>query len=201
MAAPNVAGLAALVVGATDYNPYEVKSIIMNTATHDLFTDGGVAYAPNRVGSGRVDALDALDTKVLAYDSENPRLTSVNFGVIELGSTPVELSRSVTVENKGDTPQTFTAEYLAATQVPGVAITASNKPLTVPANGKAEVAVTLSIKDPAALAKTIDPAAEKNQSGVPRQYIAEASGRLQLTSETTQDLRVPVYSADRKSVV
>ena len=199
MAAPNVAGIAALVIAATDYNPYEVKSIIMNTATHDLLTADGIAYAPNRVGSGRVDALDALETKVFAYDSENPRLTSVNFGVLELGAKPIELTRSVTVENKGDSPQTFTAEYLAATQVPGVSITTSTAPVSVPANGQATVPVTLSIADPAALAKTIDPAAEKVQgeAEIARQYLAEASGRLQLTSENSETLRVPVYSAPK----
>ena len=197
MAAPNVAGLAALVIAQTDFNPYEVKSIIMNTATHDLLTADGVPYAPNRVGSGRVDALDALNTKVLAYDSANPQLTSVNFGVLELGAKPIELTRSVTVENKGDSPQTFTAEYLAATQVPGVVISTTGSPVVVPANGKAEVPVTLSIADPAALAKTIDPAAEKTQLGVARQYLAEASGRLQLTSKDSETLRVPVYSAPK----
>ena len=197
MAAPNVAGIAALVIAATDYNPYEVKSIIMNTATHDLLTADGVVYAPNRVGSGRVDALDALETSVLAYDSENPRLTSVNFGVLELGAKPIELTRSVTVENKGDSPQTFTAEYLTATQVPGVVISTDTAAFSVPANGKATVPVTLSIADPSALIKTIDPAAEKLQGGNPRQYIAEASGRLQLTSETSETLRVPVYSAPK----
>lgn len=196
MAAPNVAGLSALVIAETDYNPYEVKSIIMNTATHDLLTADGVVYAPNRTGSGRVDALDALNTKVLAYDSEQPGLTSVNFGVLELGSTPIEVTRSVTVENKGDKPQTYSAEYLAATEMPGVTITAGGQ-VTVPANGKATVPVTLSIKDPAALAKTIDPAAEKTQGDIERQYLAEASGRLQLTSDTAGTLRVPVYSAPK----
>ncbi|MET4060356.1 subtilisin family serine protease [Arthrobacter sp. UYP6] len=197
MAAPNVAGIAALVIAATDYNPYEVKSIIMNTATHDLLTADGVVYGPNRVGSGRVDALDALSTKVLAYDSVNPRLTSVNFGVLELGSKPIEISRSVTVENKSDAPQTFSAEYLAATTVPGVTVTTEAGPINVPANGKATVPVTLSIADPAALAKTMDPAADKVQAGNVRQYLAEASGRLQLTSDTTGTLRVPVYSAPK----
>ncbi|WP_341395379.1 S8 family serine peptidase [Arthrobacter sp. G119Y2] len=197
MAAPNVAGIAALVIAATDYNPYEVKSIIMNTATHDLLTADGVVYGPNRVGSGRVDALDALETSVLAYDSENPRLTSVNFGVLELGAKPIEVTRSVTVENKGDSPQTFTAEYLAATKIPGVVISTDTAAFSVPANGTAKVPVTLSIADPAALTKTIDPAAEKMQGGNARQYIAEASGRLQLMSETSETLRVPVYSAPK----
>ncbi|MGW9404104.1 S8 family serine peptidase [Arthrobacter sp. NPDC055585] len=195
MAAPNVAGIAALVVAQTDYNPYEVKSIIMNTATHDLLTGDGVAYAPNRVGSGRVDALDALNTKVFAYATDQPGLTSVNFGVLEIGG-PTELSRSVTIENKGDSPKTYTAEYLAATTVPGVSITVDEGPVTVPANGKATVNVNFSVTDPTALAKTIDPAAEKQQLGADRQYIAEASGRLQLTSEDSV-LRVPVYSAPK----
>ena len=196
MAAPNVAGIAALLVGATDYNPYEVKSIIMNTATHDVLAGENVVYAPNRVGSGRVDALDALNSKVLAYDAENPRLTSMNFGVLEVGAEPVQLTRNVTVENKGDSPRTYAPEYLPATDMPGVSISVDAAPVEVPANGKATIPVTLSITDPTALAKTIDPAAEKLQAGVPRQYLAEESGRLQLTSEGST-LRVPVYSAPK----
>ncbi|MCQ1951286.1 S8 family serine peptidase [Arthrobacter sp. zg-Y859] len=199
MAAPNVAGIAALVVGATDYNPYEVKSIIMNTATHDVFAGEGVVHAPNRVGSGRVDALDALSTKVLAYDAENPRLTSMNFGVLEVGADPVEITRTITVENKGDSPKTYTPEYLPATDMPGVSISVSTAPVQVPANATVTVPVTLSIADPTALVKRIDPAAERTQGtgAIARQYIAEESGRIQLTSEGSPALRVPVYSAPK----
>ncbi|MHA7293075.1 S8 family serine peptidase [Arthrobacter sp. HLT1-21] len=197
MAAPHTAGIAALLVGATDFNPYEIKSMIMNTATADLLTADGVAYAPNRVGSGRVDAVQALDTRVLAYATEDPSLTSVNFGVLELGTEKTEITKQVTVENKSDAVLTYTTSYLKASTMPGVEITVFPEVVNVPANGTITLDVIMSIDDPAALAKTIDPAAEATQLGVPRQYLADVSGRVQLLGAEGQKLRVPVYSAPK----
>ncbi|WP_051479229.1 S8 family serine peptidase [Arthrobacter sp. H5] len=198
MAAPHTAGIAALLFSATDFNPYEIKSMIMNTATHDLLTEGGIAYAPNRVGSGRVDAIQALDTRVLAYAADQPALTSVNFGVLELGTEALVVTKQVTVENKSDGVLSYEASYLEASTMPGAEITVSPEVIEVPANGAATLDVTLSIADPAALAKTIDPAAEEFQlGGIPRQYLADVSGRVQLLGADDQELRVPVYSAPK----
>ncbi|MBE0008215.1 hypothetical protein DXT87_00240 [Arthrobacter sp. AET 35A] len=205
MAAPHVAGIAALLFAETNFNPYEIKSMIMNTAIADLVTADGVEYAPNRVGSGRVDAVLALDTPVLAYATEQPSLTSVNFGVLELGSEAMTMTKQITVENKSDDVIRYSASYLEASTMPGAEITVTPQVLApgtltnafdVPANGTATVDVTLTIDDPAALAKTIDPAAEETQLGVARQYLADVSGRVQFASEVNT-LRVPVYSAPK----
>ncbi|MCQ1996552.1 S8 family serine peptidase [Arthrobacter sp. zg-Y1171] len=196
MATPHVAGIAALLYAATDLNPYEVKTAIMNTATHDLLTASGAVQGPNRVGSGRVDALDALNNKVLAYATEDPALTSVNFGVLELGKEALVLTRQVTVENKSDRPVSYNVSYLQASTMPGVVISTTPS-VNVPGNGKATVDVTLSISDPAALAKTIDPAAETDQLSITRQFLADVSGRVQFAGNGTPTLRVPVYSAPK----
>ncbi|MHA7274737.1 S8 family serine peptidase [Arthrobacter sp. TMT4-20] len=205
MAAPHVAGIAALLYAETNFNPYEIKSMIMNTAIADLVTADGVEYAPNRVGSGRVDAVLALDTPVLAYSTEQPSLTSVNFGVLELGSEAMTMTKQITVENKSDDVIRYSASYLEASTMPGAEISVTPQVLApatltnafdVPANGTATVDVTLTIDDPAALAKTIDPAAEETQFGVARQYLADVSGRVQFASEVNT-LRVPVYSAPK----
>lgn len=197
MAAPHTAGIAALLLSAHEYNPYQAKSVIMNTATHDLLTADGVTYAPNRVGSGRVDAIQALDTPVLAYATDQPALTSVNFGVLELGTEALTVTKQVTVQNRSNAPVTYNAGYLAASTMPGVSISVSPAVITVPANNPATLNVTLTVADPAALAKTIDPAAEEIQAGIPRQYLADVSGRVQLLSVDGQELRVPVYSAPK----
>jgi subtilisin family serine protease len=202
MAAPNVAGIAALVVAATGYDPSQVKSVIMNTAIHDLRTAGGVVHAPNRTGSGRVDALGALNAASLAYATEDPALTTVGFGVLEVGADPLALTRQITVENHSEAPVRYTAQYLAATTMPGVdiSVTATGSGTTtadVPADGSATFDVVLTIADPTQLAKTLDPAAERVQLGIPRQYIADASGRVQFTSDTASTLRVPVHAAPK----
>lgn len=196
MATPHVAGIAALVYAATDLNPYEVKTAIMNTATHDLFAENGAVQGPNRVGSGRVDALDAVNNKALAYATEDQALTSVNFGVLELGKEALLLTKQVTVENKSDKPLAYDVSYLGASTMPGVVISTAPS-VTVPANGKATVDVSLSISDPAALAKTIDSAAATEQLGLARQFIADVSGRVQFAGAGTPTLRVPVYAAPK----
>ncbi|WP_307084707.1 S8 family serine peptidase [Arthrobacter agilis] len=202
MAAPNVAGIAALVVAATGYDPHQVKSIIMNTAMHDLLTADGIVHAPNRTGSGRVDALGALASSSFAYATEDPALTTVGFGVLEVAADPVSLTRQITVENHSDAAVSYTAEYLAATTMPGVDISVTatgtdSATADIPADGTTTFDVVLSIADPTVLAKTLDPAAERVQLGLPRQYIADASGRVQFTSDTASTLRVPVHAAPK----
>ncbi|MBD8044858.1 S8 family serine peptidase [Arthrobacter sp. Sa2BUA2] len=196
MATPHVAGLAALLYAARDYTPYEVKNTIMNTATHDVLAANGAVHGPNRVGSGRVDVLDAVNNKTVAYDAEDQTLTSVNFGVLELGADALTVTRKVTVQNKSDSPRTFAVSYLPASTMPGVEITTAPS-VSVGANAKATVDVTLTVADPAALAKTIDPAADTMQLGLPRQFLADVSGRVQLASDGVPTLRVPVYSAPK----
>lgn len=207
MAAPNVAGIAALVSAATNLNPLQVKAAIMNTATNDLTVEpeGDVEYAPNRTGSGRVDAFEAVATDAIAFDSEDPALVTVDFGVVEVGAQGYSATRKITVTNFTNKPHTYTAEYLAATEIPGVEIIVPDQPIAV--NGKQTVQfdVTMRITDPAAMAKAIDPAADVTHTisllnpalEVTRQFIAQASGRVELTSDTTNTLRVPVHAAPK----
>ena len=55
--------------------------------------------------------------------------------------------------------------------------------------------------DPSQLTKTIDKSVLREQSGLPRQYKADASGLIVLTSGGIPNLRVPVYSAPRPASV
>ncbi|GAB3536589.1 S8 family serine peptidase [Arthrobacter tecti] len=207
MSAPNVAGIAALVYAATEFNAYEVKNAIMNTATADVTVEAGgdVAYAPNRTGSGRVNALNAVGTDAIAYDSEDAALVTVNFGVVEIGADAYSATRKISVRNYSDQPHTYTAEYLAATEIPGVVIDVPDQPITVNGGETVEFDITMTIADPAAMVKAIDPAAEVTHTitslepdlDVTRQYIAQASGRVELTSATTNTLRVPVHAAPK----
>ncbi|WP_454294543.1 S8 family serine peptidase [Salana multivorans] len=156
MAAPHAAGIAAITAEAhPDFTPVQVKAAVMNTASHDVRI-GEAIFGPQRVGSGRVDAAGAVATDVIAYDTENPDGVSVTFGVLEV-SEATTLTRSVTIENHGDASATLGASYTPQTEVPGVAYSVSPANVTVAAGGSATVDVTLTISDPAALAKTLDP--------------------------------------------
>lgn len=196
MATPHVAGIAALLYGGTSLTPYEIKSVIMNTANVDVLAANGKAFGPNRVGSGRVVALDALNTPALAFATEDDQLTSVNFGIVEVADKPVSITKKISVLNTSDTTQTYAVSYLPATSQPGVTYNTSGS-VTVAGNSTASVDVTLSISNPKALQKSIDPTTTANQLGVPRQFIADASGRVQLEAAGLPKLRVPVYAAPK----
>ena len=84
MAAPYVTGSAALVMQShPSYTPAQVKSALMNTATHDVRTESGAAYAVDRVGAGRVDTLAAVQSKSLVYNADKSGTVSLSFGVLE----------------------------------------------------------------------------------------------------------------------
>lgn len=197
MSAPLVSGIAALVMAKTKLPALDVKSIVMNTANQDVYRGENV-YGPGRVGSGRVDALDAVTTEAYAFATDDPELTSVNFGVLEVTDQPVSITRQVTVKNTGSTARDYSVQYLPATTVPGVEYQTGST-VSVPAQGSSTVDITLTITDPTALRKTLDPTMDRVQGDrkLPRQFIAEASGRLELSAPETPTLRVPVYTAPK----
>ncbi|GGM36482.1 peptidase S8 [Longimycelium tulufanense] len=200
MATPHVAGVAALIRQVhPDWSPEEVKAAVMNTANADVRTGpNGTVYAPNRVGSGRVDAKTALDNQVLAMVADDPGAVSLSFGTVEAGK-PLAISKTVKVVNKGVTPVELTPGFQAATQIPGVRYEVSTSSIRLTPRGVARFQVTLRIEDPAALRRTIDPTVEPNQLGVGRQFLADASGRLVLTPRNGSaiPLRIPVYAAPK----
>ncbi|MDT4938920.1 MAG: hypothetical protein QOG80_2591, partial [Pseudonocardiales bacterium] len=202
MATPMVAGLAALVNSEhPDWTPEEVKADIMNTAGQDLVTGQnhtGTKYAPNRVGAGRIQADAALDNNVLAYEVNDPGAVSVSFGPVAV-TAPVTLTRVVRVVNKNIAPVSFTVAYQALTSVPGVNYTVSPSSLSIDGLSSKTFTVSFVVTDPTLLAKTIDPTMDDAQAGLPREFLADASGRVVLspTSGTSNALRVPVYSAPR----
>ena len=204
MASPMVAGLAALVHEAEPaWTPLQVKADIMNTATHDLTVNGSLGppspvFSPVRVGAGRVDAAQAVNNDVLAYNPEGGAV-SVSFGPVEVDG-PVTLKEEVTVQNTGASAATYEASYDAITTVPGVQYSVSPSQFTVAPGASETVDVTLGINDPGELTKSVDPTVGRTSSELelPRETLAEAAGRLLLEPEVTgPTLRVPVYAAPR----
>ncbi len=198
MAAPHVSGIAALVRQVhPDWTPEEVKAAVMNSAGHDVKADGKT-YAPNRVGAGRVDGKAAVENQVLALVQDDPGVVSASFGVVEV-SRPVSLTKTIKVVNKSTKWVDYTVGYEALTEIPGVRYELSADTVRLSPRGIARVKVTLKIDNPAALRKTVDPTVEPLHLDTPRQFLADASGRVVLTpkSGSSVALRVPVYSAPK----
>ncbi|MCE3613269.1 hypothetical protein LXJ57_25405, partial [Escherichia coli] len=91
-----------------------------------------------------VDALDATSTDAFAFASDDPELTSVNFGVLEVADKPVNIKKSVTVQSFGKAGRDYAVKYLPATTVPGVEYQVSPQ-VKVGPGGTAKVEVTLKI--------------------------------------------------------
>ena len=210
MAAPYVTGSAALVMQShPTYTPAQVKSALMNTATHDVRTESGAVYAVDRVGAGRVDTLAAVQSKSLVYNADKSGTVSLSFGVLEYAPDAgvQTLTREVTVENTDSVAHTYALSYAESTNIPGVEYSFPSSVTLAPGETKKfELSVRI---DPSKLEKTRDAAMDATQNAtdyytgketVPaqyRQYIASASGRLVLTEDGTKALRLPIHVAPK----
>ncbi|HET8928841.1 MAG TPA: S8 family serine peptidase, partial [Microbacterium sp.] len=201
MAAPNVAGSAALVKFAhPDWSTEQLKAGLMNTAGHDVYLNTGqtgTIYGPNRVGAGRVDSASAVENDLLIYSADVKGAVSASFGVVDVPITKARHTEKQTlvVENTGDSTRTVALSYEAITAQPGVSYSVSPSKVTLRPGKSAKVKVTLTVQTKQ-LRKTLDPTMEA-MSGidVPRQYISDASGRVLAKESGQTALRVPVYAA------
>ncbi|MDX6481554.1 MAG: hypothetical protein QOG85_2064 [Gaiellaceae bacterium] len=197
MACPQTAGLAALIRSKNPaWSPELVKADVMNTAGQDLWTGQnhtGTRFAPPRVGAGRIDAKAALDNQVLAYVTNDPGAVSASFGPVA-ATGPTVLTKTIKVDNKGGSSETYDTSYEALTSVPGAVYSVSPSQVTVAGGTSTTVTLTLTI-DNTLLTKTKDATLSPSTN---REFLAEASGRVLFTpQDSSPQLRVPVYSAPR----
>jgi subtilisin family serine protease len=204
MATPTTAGVAALVKAAhPKWSPLKVKTTIMNTARHDLYTGQGRTgkiYGPARVGAGRIDAAGAVRNRVLASVDDGTRGVSASFGVVEapISGGTITRTRVVTVQNTGKKKAKVSLSYQAVNQQPGVSYSVSPSKVKIRPKKSKKVTVTMTV-DPTALRRTIDPTMAAQQTNVyygqdePRQFVPDASGRLLVAVKGKNTNRLPVY--------
>jgi minor extracellular serine protease Vpr len=109
-AAPMVAGSAALLLQAyPNRSPAEIKSILMNTADTQIFTDPaslpGVLAPITRVGGGEVRVDQAAASQTAAWDDER-HTGSLSFGYHAVDNLDVEC-RDVRVRNYSRSPRLY----------------------------------------------------------------------------------------------
>jgi hypothetical protein len=191
-----------------EWNPEQVKADIMNTADQDLYLNEdhtGPKYAPNRVGSGRIDVESALDNQTLAYSIDNGSggtdngTVSASFGPVAVtpSDDPTVLTRTIKVQNTSLNTVTYDVSFDERTSIPGADYSVSPDTVTIDPRSSKTVTVTLTIT-PGELTKTIDPTVDRFQAVANRQYQADASGNVVFSSEDElPSLRVPVYAAPR----
>jgi subtilisin family serine protease len=203
MASPLVAGVSALVKSEhPTWTPLMLKAAIMNTATHDVWTEPGHQgdrFGPARVGSGRVDARAAVRTKSIAYTKGKNQPVSASFGVVPapIDGGNVVKQKTVVVKNLGGKATTYRVAYDSVVDSPGVTYSVSRSSVKVPAHSSKTVTVTMTVV-PGELRHTLDPTMSATQSvgdDLPRQFVSDASGHLTVTPQGKKELRVPVYGA------
>ncbi|WP_051266849.1 S8 family peptidase [Nakamurella lactea] len=204
MATPHIAGISALLKQEhPTWSTEQLKAAIMNTANHDVFTELGQTgdrYGPARVGSGRVDALQAVTTDVLAYNTDTPGGVSATFGVVWQAANKAKSTqtRTIKVQNTAKTGATFKVSYEGLVTSPGIQYTVKPASIYLPPKGSANVTVTMTVTT-AKLDHTIDPTMDSTTpnpyTGLdePRQYETDASGRVLLKATGKPTLRVPVF--------
>lgn len=201
MATPMTSGVTALVREEhPDWGAYKVKAQMINTADHDVFTDDrSIPYAPIRVGTGRIDALAAINNPV-QVTADDAVTVSGQFGIVQVPKEGYSQEKQFTVSNTSNQPRTYAISYNPRTSTPGVEYKLSTNSITVAANSTASFSVTLSIPNQSALRHTRDQTQEAEFGGVHRSYVTDASGVVRLVPQGVGDsysLRVAVSSAPK----
>jgi uncharacterized repeat protein (TIGR01451 family) len=204
MAAPHVAGVAALLRQIyPTYSVQQIKALIMNTATNDLWTginQTGDNFSPPRIGTGRVDVQNAIQHNAIAYSADNPEGVHVSFGVID-AVAPGSMVQRIIIQDTSGTGGTYNVNYTPYLDANGVSVTLSASSVSVPANGSATINVTLNY-DPAAMDEDalIDPTMTTTQAtgfgAFPRAWNREESGYVTFSGPGS-DLRVAVHAMPR----
>jgi subtilisin family serine protease len=141
MAAPHVAGIAALVIAAhPDWRTNEVKAAIMSTASTSSAQILG--YSPVGAGSGVAQAQLATTTVAVALTRDH--LNSLSFDYAAL-SRSYAASRSFTIENTSSAAITYKLAASFVGDSAGARISVSPSKVTVPAHGSRNVTATLSL--------------------------------------------------------
>jgi hypothetical protein len=171
IAATQVAGAAALLRQIhADWTPSEIKAALMNSATP-------TAAPPSLAGAGLLNVAGLESAKVLAFTGAS-NTGGVSFGAPWVAATSTT-TRTVQLQNVGDTDQLITLSSTAVATETGVTVQLPASPINVPAHGTAQAVVGVSI-DPAQLDFTRDNATPGVQGSSGRHYLAEHGGYLQV---------------------
>jgi subtilisin family serine protease len=186
MAAPHVAGAAALLVQKhPNWTPTTIKAALVNTAVtaKDL---AGDPYPVSLQGAGRIDvaAAAAADTVVFA----DTNVGNLSFGFVTSSQEPKTLVINARVRNRGNTDVTYTIgnEFILGDGNGAIAL---EHPATVTARARADTSFKVTLHfDPALL-----PVPEIGAT-----LFQEVAGLLLLTpTGGGQTLRLPFYIVPR----
>ncbi|MFJ6679737.1 S8 family serine peptidase [Microbacterium sp. NPDC091382] len=191
MAAPHVAGVAALTVQAhPTWDTEQISAALVSTADPDAVA----GVDPTRGGVGLVDTAQAVATTVTATgdvfrtDSGRMRESALSFGFDE-ATGKLDSTKTVTVRNDGKKAVTFRVSTAPSAQSLGAKVTTNTKTVTVRPGRTATFRVSVSIA-----ASSIP----SSLSADDQFSFYEVSGNVVLTSKDST-LRVPYLLVPRSN--
>jgi hypothetical protein len=186
MAAPHVAGVAALTLQAhPTWKVEDIKAAIANTG----LPSGVLGYRTSRGGTGFVQPVKSTATQVVARANGDKFSTALNFGFAELSGN-FSGRKTITLQNNASAPVKFKVAQANAAGSPHT-VSLDKTSVSVPGNGSATVDVSLSV-----------PAATAGAASDGGLSFQEVAGLIELTPASTSDnagvtLRVPYYFVPR----
>ncbi|QKJ20189.1 S8 family serine peptidase [Microbacterium hominis] len=187
MAAPHVAGVAALAVQAHEgWSAADVSAAIVSSAD----PDGVAGYQLTRAGAGLVDTAQAVATQVIASGDKvrtemgTFREANLSFGFQE-STSGFSGEKEITLTNHGTSPVTYQVSAAPSPQSEQATVSFDRSSVTVPAGGKATVKATLTASS-----------ASVGSSLASQFALYEFSGNVVFSSETSS-LRVPYLMVPR----
>ncbi|GGB63814.1 S8 family serine peptidase [Fictibacillus barbaricus] len=212
MATPYVAGVSALLLQSNkDLEPADIKSILMNTA--DPLSK---AYSVFEIGSGRVDAYEAIHSNV-EFEVVDKTPTSINgkqklikeltggisFGSYGFDDQDIYDTRNIIMNNRSEKAKTFSVNVKFQTGLRGSKDAAQNGvtltgPTSVKLNGISQKSIKFDLNIP----KTAEKGTYEgyivftNNADPTETYQIPFGGRVINEGIDTFKLRNPMYSGD-----
>ncbi|MFY0762211.1 S8 family serine peptidase [Metabacillus dongyingensis] len=212
MATPYVAGVSALLLQSNkDLEPADIKSILMNTA--DPLSK---AYSVFEIGSGRVDAYEAIHSNVeFEVVDKTPTIINgkqksikeftggISFGSYGFDDQDIFDSRNITLKNRSEKAKTFSVNVKFQTGLRGSKDAAQNGvtltgPTSVKLNGISQKSIKFDLNIP----KTAEKGTYEgyivftNNADPTETYQIPFGGRVINEGIDTFTVRNPMYSGD-----
>lgn len=190
MAAPHVAGVAALGVQAhPTWTGQEVSAALVSTADASKVGDYRLTLAGGLVDTAQLvrgSTFAVSDTYSVGNGTQAE--PTLSFGFAEFAK-PYTATRTITVHNRGTSALTYGAKVVKTPQSRPASVKLSRQSVTVPAGGTATVDVTLSV-DPADVPSSLT-------EGTIHRFF-EVSGNVVFTA-SSGDLSVPYLLVPRSN--